>query len=69
MVNSDVSFLTLFQRSRYAREVDTQDLGSRSNRKEVFAVAMVAFAFKYDPAFAAHFLKPLDSTLHHLLAA
>ena len=40
----EVSFATLFQRSRYARETDSRDVSPMSNRREVFAVAVVAFA-------------------------
>ena len=57
-MSTEISFRTLFQRSRYAREAETRD-GPDSDRKEIFAVAVVAFAFKHVPAFATHFLKEI----------
>ena len=56
-MNTDVSFRTWFQRSRYAREAGVWGDSPRSERKEICAVAVVAFTFKHDPVFAAHFLK------------
>jgi hypothetical protein len=53
-VNIDSSFLRLFRQSRYA--ADDESRLPRQNRRELFAVAAVAFAAKHDQAFARDFL-------------
>jgi hypothetical protein len=53
--NVDSSFFRLFRRSRYSR-CDIDDLAAKQNRRELFAVAAVAFVIKHDPQFAKDFL-------------
>jgi len=48
------SFLRLFRQSRYAADEDGQ--APRQNRRELFAVAAVAFTAKHDSNFARDFL-------------
>jgi hypothetical protein len=57
-VTNEPSFYSLYRRSRYVRGEDEDHVAdvSRQNRKELYAVAAVAFAIKYDPQFRAHFL-------------
>ncbi|HEY5073371.1 MAG TPA: hypothetical protein VII34_01660 [Pyrinomonadaceae bacterium] len=57
-MSNEPSFYSLYRRSRYARGEDDDHVSdsSRQNRKELYAVAAVAFALKYDPQFREHFL-------------
>ena len=48
------SFLRLFRQSRYAADDETQS--PRQNRRELFAVAAVAFVAKHDRTFCLEFL-------------
>jgi hypothetical protein len=53
-VNIDSSFLRLFRQSRYAADVDGAPV--RQNRRELFAVAAVAFVAKHDLRFRRQLL-------------
>lgn len=53
------SFNCLYRRSRYLRMDEDQAAGSRQNRRELFAVAAVAFALKHHEEFRAHFLREI----------
>lgn len=50
------SFSRLFRQSRYARNMEAEQDQPRQNRRELFAVAAVAFAAKHDKRFARDFL-------------
>ena len=52
----DSSFLRLFRQSRYARDTEAEKGQPRQNRRELFAVAAVAFVAKYNERFARNFL-------------
>jgi hypothetical protein len=54
IVRVESSFLRLFGQSRYAADEDSQ--APRQNRRELFAVAAVAFTAKHDANFARDFL-------------
>lgn len=65
-VSDEPSFYTLFRRSRYARgESDDHTVGSRQNRRELYAVAAVAFAIKHDDSFRCHFLSAVCGIAPH----
>ena len=55
-MTAEPSFSYLYRRSRYFRD-DNETSGSRQNRREVFAVAAVAFTLKHDPRFCRHFFR------------
>lgn len=57
-MNNEPSFYSLYRRSRYVRGEDKEDVSatSRQNRRELYAVAAVAFAIKHDQQFREHFL-------------
>jgi hypothetical protein len=56
-VSNEPSFYTLYRRSHYIREDrDGRASTSLQNRRELYAVAAVAFAIKYDPQFREHLL-------------
>lgn len=52
----DSSFCHLFRQSRFARDFEDDASKPRHNRRELFAVAAVAFVVKHDPIFAQDFL-------------
>lgn len=56
-MSSQPSFAALYRQSRYARVDDAPQQATRQNRRELFAVASVAFVMKHDPAFLQVFLK------------
>lgn len=60
-MGDDGSFSSLFRRSRYARTEPFEDSESpqKQQRKELFAVAAVAFAIKHEPDFKRHFLREI----------
>jgi hypothetical protein len=66
-VKIESSFSRLFRQSRYARG-DEQNQ-SKQNRRELFAVAAVAFVAKHDENFARNFLRHVagvpPGALHH----
>jgi len=51
--------LALFQRSRYARNDAQPDDLSSQNRRELFAVAAVAFVLQHNALFKRHFLRTI----------
>jgi hypothetical protein len=53
------SLYCLYRRSRYSRSEYEQSAGLRQNRRELFAVAAVAFALKHDEKFRVHFLREI----------
>jgi hypothetical protein len=56
-VSNEPSFYSLFRRSRYICGQDhEQAASSRQNRRELYAVAAVAFVIKYAEDFRLHFL-------------
>ncbi len=56
-MNLRPSFYALYRRSRYGRIADNDTTGSQQDRRELFAVAAVAFALRYDKEFRVHFLR------------
>jgi hypothetical protein len=50
------SFSRLFRQSRYARSLEDENYLTKQNRRELFAVAAVAFAAKHNSALAGQFL-------------
>jgi hypothetical protein len=55
-MNVDSSFSRLFGLSRYARDMEYEQYRFKQNRRELFAVAAVAFTAKYNQHFARSFL-------------
>mgnify|MGYP001553087013 CR=1 FL=1 len=53
---SNPSFAQLFRRSRYSRSGPTENDTKNQERLEIFAVAAVGFALKYDSKFKENFL-------------
>lgn len=63
------SFAALYRQSRYSRADDDPQQATRQNRRELFAVASVAFVMKHDPAFRQVFLKQVFLVENNSLAA
>ncbi len=53
------SFYSLYRRGRYSRSDEDETMGSRQARRELFAVAAVAFVLKHDEEFRVHFLNEI----------